>query len=211
MLLKKLNKISLSEILILVLLVIILLQRCGGGNSEHPTGPQITRDTVWVQKSSTIISNPQVVKTITVPIDRWETEYLPDTNYTKLVKQYTDLAEKFLASNLYRDSLHIDSLGYVIVKDTISKNLIAGRTFSYNLHYPIIKETIKIPEKKRNQFYLGGYIQGNQSSLDGIGANLLFKDKKDKMFGVSAGLSTNGQIMYGVSSFWKIKINGKSK
>ena len=210
MLLKKLNKISLSEILILVLLVIILLQRCGG-NSEHPTGPQITRDTVWVQKNSTIISNPEIVKTVTVPIDRWETEYLPDTNYTKLVKQYTDLAEKFLASNLYRDSLHIDSLGYVIVKDTISKNLITSRTFSYNFHYPIIKETIKIPEKKRNQFYLGGYIQGNQSSLDGIGANLLFKDKKDKMFGVSAGLNTNGQIMYGVSSFWKIKINGKSK
>ena len=210
MLLKKLNKISLSEILILALLVIILLQRCGG-NSEHPTAPQITRDTVWVQKNSTIISNPEVVRTVTVPIDRWETEYLPDTNYTKLVKQYTDLAEKFLASNIYRDSLHIDSLGYVLVKDTVAKNMLIGRTFSYNLSYPIIKETIKVPEKKRNQFYLGGYIQGNQTGLDGIGANLLFKDKKDKMFGVSAGLNTSGQIIYGVSSFWKIKINGKSK
>lgn len=209
MLLKKLNKISLSEILIVTLLIIILLQRCGGGNPEHPTAPQITIDTVWVHTDSTITTIPQIIKTIPypVPIDRWSTEYIPDTNYTNLVKQYTELAEKFLASNVYKDSLHIDSLGYILVKDTVSKNLIVGRSFSYDLKYPIIKETKVIPEKKRNQFYLGGYVQGNQFGLDGIGANLLLKDKKDKMFSVSAGLTTSGQIMYGVSSFWKIKLH----
>jgi len=209
MLLKKLNKISLSEILIVTLLIIILLQRCGGGNPEHPTAPQITIDTVWVHTDSTITTVPQIIKSIPYPvhIDRWSTEYIPDTNYAKLVKQYTDLAEKFLSSNLYKDSLHIDSLGYVLVKDTISKNMIIGRTFSYDLKYPIVKETKIIPEKKRNQFYLGGYIQGNQTGLNGLGANLLLKDKKDRMFGISAGLNTDGQIMYGVSSFWKIKLH----
>jgi hypothetical protein len=210
MLLKKLNNISLSEILIVTLLIIILLQRCGGGNPEHPTAPQITIDTVWVHTDSTITTVPQIIKTIPypVPIDRWSTEYLPDTNYTALVKQYTELAEKFLSSNLYKDSLHIDSLGYVLVKDTISKNMLIGRTFSYDLKYPIIKETKLIPEKKRTQFYLGGYIQGNEvSGLDELGAELLLKDKKDRMFGISAGLTTDGQIMYGVSSFWKIKLH----
>jgi hypothetical protein len=206
MLLKKLNKISLSEILILALLVIILLQRCGG-NSEHPTAPQITRDTVWVQKNSTIISNPEVVRTVTVPIDRWETEYLPDTNYTKLVKQYTDLAEKFLASNIYRDSLHIDSLGYVLVKDTVAKNMLIGRTFSYDLHYPIIKETIKLSAPKKTQWFVGGFVQGEKGTLiDEIGAGLLIKNKKDQIFGGHVGLSTSGAIQIGVSSYWKIKI-----
>ena len=148
-----------------------------------------------------------MVGTITVPVDRWNTEYLPDTNYTKLLAQYMDVTNKFLASNIYSDSLHIDSLGYVLVKDTVSKNMLIGRTFSYDIKYPIIKETRIIPEKKRNQFYLGGYVQGNEvSGLDELGAEILLKDKKDRMFGISAGLTTDGQIMYGVSSFWKIKL-----
>ena len=61
MIIKELKKISISEIIVLILLIIILLQRCGG-NSEHPTGPQITRDTVWVHKDSTILSKPELVK-----------------------------------------------------------------------------------------------------------------------------------------------------
>jgi hypothetical protein len=208
--LKKLNKISISEILIIVLLIVILLQRCGR-NPENPTGPQITRDTVWVHTDSTITKQPQCIKTITVPIEQWNTEYLPDTSSMAiLIKQYTELANKFLAINIHQDSIRIDTIGTVRITDTVTNNLIKSRKTTYSFKIPIITNMITIPEKKRNQFYIGGYIQGNQNSFNEIGANLLFKDKKDKMFGFSAGINTDGQIMYGVSSFWKIKINGKS-
>jgi hypothetical protein len=200
-----LQKIKLTDIVIIVLILVLFLQRCGKGTDS--VEPKIIRDTTWVIKDSTITTKPQMVGTITVPVDRWNTEYLPDTNYTKLLAQYMDVTNKFLASNIYSDSLHIDSLGYVLVKDTVSKNMLIGRTFSYDIKYPIIKETRIIPEKKRNQFYLGGYVQGNEvSGLDELGAEILLKDKKDRMFGISAGLTTDGQIMYGVSSFWKIKL-----
>jgi hypothetical protein len=35
---------------------------------------------------------------------------------------------------------------------------------------------------------------------------LLYKNKKDQIFGASLGINTNGSVVYGVSSYWKIKL-----
>ena len=203
-----LQKIKLSDIIVVILLIIILLQRCsGGGNPKNPTGPQITRDTVWVHKDSTITTKPQMIGTVTVPIDRWNTEYLPDTNYTRLLAQYMDVTNKFLASNMHSDSLKIDSIGYVHVKDTVSRNLITSRSYTYNLKYPIIKETITIPEPKKTQVYIGGGFEGDESELvSDVSVGLLLKNKKDQIFGASVGYSMYSGIQFGISSYWKIKL-----
>lgn len=208
MILKELKKISISEIAVFILLIIILLQRCGR-NPENPTVPQITRDTVWVHKDSTILSKPQIIKTIPVNIyhDTTLREYLPDTNYANLVKQYTELAEKFLAMNIQADSFKVDSIGHVYITDTVSHNLVKSRSFKYNLKYPQITTTITIPEPKRVQWYVGGFLQGEEEELiDQISAGLLIKNKKDQMFGGHIGLNTSGKLQIGLSSYWKIKI-----
>lgn len=201
-------KIKLTDVVIVVLLIILLLQRCGGGgNPKNPTVPQITRDTVWVHKDSTITTKPQIIGTVTVPIDRWNTEYLPDTNYTKLLAQYMDITSKFLASNMHSDSLKIDSIGYVHVSDTVSRNLITSRSYRYNLKYPIIKETITIPEPKKTQVYIGGELQGNDNELvSDVSVGLLLKNKKDQIFGLNVGYSVYGGVQFGLSSYWKIKL-----
>ena len=61
-------------------MIIILLKTCKGDGGGSDNGVKIFRDTVWIKKDSTIITNPQVVKTIpyTVPVDHWNTQYLPD-------------------------------------------------------------------------------------------------------------------------------------
>jgi hypothetical protein len=194
------------NIVVVVLLAVILLQTCKK-QSVEVTGPTIIRDTTWIIKDSTVYSKPQVVKTITVPIEQWSTEYLPDTNYSKLVKQYTELAEKFLASNIHADSVKIDSIGYVHITDTVSRNLLIGRSTYYNLKYPIIKETIILPEKKRNQLYVGGLLQGNVAVMPSqISVGGLFKTKKDQIYGATIGIDRNGQIQYGAQIYWKIKL-----
>ena len=117
---KELKKISLSEILVLVLLIIILLQRCGD-NNPHSVEPIITRDTVFIEHTGTTITNPKVVNNVpyTVPIDRWNTEYLPDTSSMAiLVKQYEELVRKFLSTNVQKDSVKIDSVGHVYITDS---------------------------------------------------------------------------------------------
>jgi len=190
-----------------VLLIVILLQRCGR-NPENPTGPQITRDTVWVHTDSTITKQPQCIKTITVPIEQWNTEYLPDTSSMAiLIKQYTELANKFLAINIHQDSIRIDTIGTVRITDTVTNNLIKSRKTTYSFKIPIITNTITIPEPKKTQWFAGGFIQGEQGILiDEIGAGLLIKNKKDQIFGGYVGLSTSGAIQIGLSSYWKIKI-----
>jgi hypothetical protein len=201
-----LEKVKLSEAVIVILLIIILLQRCGR-NPENPTAPQITRDTVWVHKDSTIISKPQIVKTIPVNIyhDTTLREYLPDTNYAKLVKQYTELAEKFLAMNIQADSFKVDSIGHVYITDTVSHNLVKSRSFTYSLKYPIV--TVTVPQPKRTQWYIGGFLQGEEGRLlNQISTGLLIKNKKDQLFGGHVGLNTSGKLQVGIASYWKIKI-----
>lgn len=209
MIIKELKKVSLSEILVIVLLIIILLQRCGGGrNPENPTAPQITRDTVWVHTDSTITKQPQIIKTITVPVEQWNTEYLPDTSsMTVLIKQYNELASKFLALNISQDSIVVDSIGKVFITDTVTANSIKNRKLTYNFKFPIITNTIILPEPKRTQWYVGGTLQGEQGNLiSQINANLLIKNKKDQMFGGYVGLNRTGALQIGLSSFWKIKL-----
>lgn len=209
MIIKKLKGVNFSDILIVVLLIIILLQKCSGGNSEHPTAPQITKDTVWVQKSSTITTKPQLIKSIPypVPIDRWNTEYVADTNYAKLVLQYQELVKELLSTNYYRDSLHVDSLGYVIIKDTVSRNTILGRSFDYDFHYPMITKTVTVLEKKRGQVYIGMGIGGvNDNLINKLNLGLMYKNKQDVMFGPTLSIEQNGTLLYGVQAFWKIKL-----
>ena len=209
MILGNLKRISISEILIIILVIVILLQRCGEGrNPENPTEPQITRDTVWVHKDSTITKQPQIIKTITVPIEQWNTEYLPDTSsMSKLIAQYNELANKFLALNISVDSIVVDTIGKVYITDTVTTNIIKNRKLSYNFKFPIVTNTIILPEPKRTQWYVGGTIQGEQGSLiSQINANLLIKNKKDQMFGGHVGLNTSGNLQIGLSSFWKIKL-----
>jgi hypothetical protein len=162
-----------------------------------------------VVQKNTINSKPQFIKSepYPVPIDRWSTEYLPDTNYANLLKQYEGLVKELLSTNYFKDSLRIDSLGYVIIKDTVRKNMLIGSSFSYDLKYPIVKETRILPAIKKTQWFAGGFVQGEKGNfIDGIGAGLFIKNKRDQIFGAHAGLNTSGNLQIGISSYWKIKI-----
>lgn len=198
------------NIVVVILLIVVLLQTCDKNKSTEQPQIKIIRDTTWIIKDSTIHSKPQVVAVEQVPVQFWDTEYLPDTNYAKLLKQYTQLAEEFLSKKVQVDSVKIDTVGYVKVTDTVTKNLIVARKYDYNIKYPIIKETQIIPEKKRNQFYVGGNLQGNKVNIvNQISAGLLYKNKKDQIYGVNAGLDIKGNVQYGISSYWKISLHKK--
>jgi hypothetical protein len=201
------KKDHIYNFIIVVLVIIVLLQRCGKGNSS-PCETKVTRDTIWIHKDSTIYSKPQIIKTIpySVPIDRWSTEYLPDTNYSKLLQQYQSLVVTYLSSNLLQDSIKIDSIGYIKILDTISANSVKGRSTSYNLKYPVVKETLTIQDKPKREMYFGIGLGGDKVKLiDNISLGLMYKDRKDRMFGASVMASPSG-IEYGVQSYWKIRL-----
>jgi hypothetical protein len=205
---KELKKISISEILVLVLLIIIIFQRCGG-NKPQPDAPKIVRDTIWISNTGTTITKPTVTNTVpyTVTVDHWNTEYLPDTSsVAKLAKQYEELVRKFLATNIQKDSVKIDSIGHVYITDSVSSNLVKNRLVTWNLKYQQITTTITIPEPKKVHYYLGGYIQGQKADLiNQIGTQLLIKNKREQVFGVSLGVNPSWEPQIGLSTYWKIR------
>ena len=108
--------------------------------------------------------------------------------------------------NIQKDSVKIDSIGFIKVTDTVQNNIVQNRKWEYNIKYPIIKETVIQSSKKVNQLYIGGGLQGNQYNIiNSINGGILYKNKKDQLYGLSVGINTSGQAVYGVSSYWKIK------
>ena len=199
----KINFNNILSIAILILAVIIVLQR-SNSSPDIIEKPIVIRDTVWQKKDSVIYTSPKVVQTI--PVKVVNEKYLPDPNYDKLVLQYQELVKLHLAKNIQKDSVQIDSIGFVKVTDTVQNNIVQNRKWEYNIKYPIIKETVIQPPKKVNQLYIGGGLQGNQYNIiNSINGGLLYKNKKDQIYGLSVGINTNGQAVYGVSSYWKIK------
>ena len=197
-------KKNLLTLAIVVLLIIVVLQKCAQPSpSEEPT---IVRDTAWVVKDSLIYSKPQLVKTIEIEShDTIINQYIPDTNYAKLVIQYQEIVNQLLAKNIMEDSIRIDSNGYVKITDTVQKNLIVGRGTQVNIKYPIITETITLPAKKVNQAYVGGAFQTGGDNPQ-IGASALLKTRKDFIVGGSLSVNTYGNLQYGLGAYWKIKL-----
>jgi len=199
----KINFNNILSIAILILAVIIVLQR-SNSSPDIIEKPIILRDTIWQKKDSVIYTSPKVVQTI--PIKIISEKYLPDPNYDKLVLQYQELVKLHLSKNIQKDSVKIDSIGFVKVTDTVQNNIVQNRKWEYNIKYPIIKETVIQPSKRVNQLYIGGGLQGNQYNIiNSINGGILYKNKKDQIYGLSVGINTNGQVVYGVSSYWKIK------
>ena len=199
----KINFNNILSIAILILAVIIVLQR-SNSSPDIIEKPIVIRDTIWQKKDSVIYTSPKAVQTI--PIKIISEKYLPDPNYDKLVLQYQELVKLHLAKNIQKDSVKIDSIGFVKVIDTVQNNIVQNRKWEYNIKYPIIKETVIQPPKKVNQLYIGGGLQGNQYNIiNSINGGILYKNKKDQIYGLSVGINTNGQVVYGVSSYWKIK------
>lgn len=209
----KFIKENFLNLVLIILIVVLFLQRC----TEHKvvqTPPQITivRDTVWVIHDSTVYSKPQLIKTIPVPYEKLEVKYLPDSNYPNLVKQYWSVVDRLLAINIQEDSLKIDSIGYVKVTDTVNENMIVGRSYKYDLKYPKIKETITIkePYKPKNQLYIGGGVSGTKLNLfDQFDVGVLFKNKKDQIYGTKVGMTLSGNVQYGIQSYWKLSLRKK--
>lgn len=197
---------NLTNLIILFLLLVLLFRTC---RNPYPTSsPTIIRDTTWIYKDSVVYSKPQIIKSVPAISTKeyYTKEYLPDTNYQKLLSQYREVVAKLLAQNIYSDSIKIDTTGYAYVTDTVSQNRILGRSLSYSIKYPTIRQTIIIPEKKRNQLYAGFSILGQPFPLNSLNAELLLKNKSDNIFGASIGVTSESKLQYGVRYYTKIKL-----
>ncbi len=117
------------------------------------------------------------------------------------------IIKNYFAKNVYKDTLHLpDSLGYVILLDTISKNTIESRMFSASVKQRTIKETTIVKELPKTKIFWGvgmGFDKTNY--IHHIQGNLLINTKCDKLYNIGAGVDINKIPFINASIYWKIK------
>jgi hypothetical protein len=212
------------SLIILVLIGVLFFQRCGQkkdttvvakADTSKPVVVYVTQPAQQVpayQPQPIVITSPnQPGSPIVIP-----PQYQNTSNDIKeLTQQVKDLAAQFYATKVYRDSIQLrDSAGNRVGVfhnyDSVGQNSILKRSPSYQLSFPHTYQTVTIkePYKPVNQLYIGGGISGNQTSfVQAFEAGLMLKNRKDQLYGVKAGISTSGSVVYGLQSYWKIKLH----
>lgn len=202
---------QLPSIIIILLVLIILIQRCKSGNNTpvnintHDTTTSIKY--VYVKDSGH--SKPIYIKGGRDTILENTIEYVPSEEYSDLLEQFNDLKIALLSKNIYKDEIPIDTFGNIKITDTIQRNMVVGRGWSTDIKVPekTITITNNIYPKPKRQLYIGGGIFLSQNEpVRQINVGLLLKNKKDQIYSVSAGIDLKGTPEFGIHSYWKIKI-----
>jgi len=201
---EKFKKYFTYIVILILLIVIAYLRGCGPSNPE---------ETIDINGTSYIVIKREVD---TVYQEVKQVEYREGKTIYKEVPIYVNVPadidtaavlNEYYSVNVYKDTLQLDSnLGYITITDTIIKNAISGRIWNSNVKYKTIHETIFVTETPKNQYFLGvggGVMQPNAVFL---GPNLVMKTKKDHLYSLNAGVSSNLGVFVQASANWKIQI-----
>ena len=222
-----------KEILIVGLIVVMLLMRaCSGDSSTEPK--DIVKvdgkdyelleqkiDTVFIEKT---IEVPKYVPKYITKVETVTVEVPADVDSLKVVEDY-------YAKYIVKDTLNLTydfgpeitidsigtkpnpSLGFGYLTDTISQNKILSRKIEWNFQIPTIYNTKIVKELPKRQFYYGVGADFNKTDfIQSAKFGILYKDKKDKIFGLNLGVlnSNNNVTPYvGGSLYWKLSFNKK--
>ena len=173
----------------------------------RPNDTLVVTDTAWIKHDSIIEKTKIAYKEVVVEVAS-KPEMLPDTNYAKLKQQYMALLQLYLNKMVYRDTIRVGTFGYIAVLDTVKENKIAYRKTRDNFDIPVVKETktiTKYAPPTRNLFAGGGVNVNNSLGLRGAEAGIMYKTKKDQLYNIKASVDIDGQVMYGVGYYYKIK------
>lgn len=199
-------KKNFSLLIIAALVIVILLQRaCTPKNSEPKEIIKIDGKKYEVIK--------RVTDTLKIPVIH--NVYKKGEDIYHEVPVYVDvivpsnidtglILKKFYATHVYKDTLHLkDSLGFIAVTDSISKNKLVSRSWNAKVNKTTINNTIYLKELS-NQFYLGGSLGMQRPGQFLLGGNAILKTKTDKVFGLGVGVNSQLQPYFQGSMLWKI-------
>lgn len=199
-------------LIICLLAVVLFLQRCNTPSTPiAQSTTTVKTDTVWGTPPAPIINvYPEITNHIPAATAQRgkDTAYLPSPVDSILRIQYMALRDSLLSQNIYNQKYTQDSSSIELV-DTVSNNRLTGRSYKFNLKYPIVTNTVTIkePYKPVTQLYFGGGIGGSQlQPVQDLHLGLMLKTTKDQLYGVKAGISPQGGFSFGADMYWKLKL-----
>lgn len=187
---------NLQTILIVGLVIIILLMKqCDG---EKPV-------------IKTIVETKETVKwdTIKIPeityVPKWKTKIVRVTDTIPKDIDTMEILKDYYAKYFYTDTLDIDSIGNIVINDTITQNKIFARKPKVNIQIPTITKEIVITKViNEREFYYGVGLQGSTDQLNYLGGEFLYRTKKKNAYGVSLGINQDFSPIIGGKVYWKI-------
>ena len=195
--------------IIAVLIVIIFLQRACTPQVTPKVIPQVTYDTILKHDTSVVVKKMKIASHDTTYIPE-DPIYMLDTSCDLVKARFQKVVKAHTTKNMYIDTILIDTFGKIYVYDTVQFNTLGNRGIVKNYTIPIITKTIKVPAEPKRQLYIGGGLDGTYINktpmINTAKVGMLYKTKKDQIYGASVGVSINGYLMYGIQSYWKIKL-----
>jgi hypothetical protein len=212
--------LNFKNIAIAALIIYILLQWFNpggvmpGGRTIRIDGKKYevlkhTIDTIEVEKTKIVTKKGADIIHEVIDVDTLVLKELVNVDTAALLKDY-------LAKVVYKDTLTLDGgLGTIALTDTITKNRILGRTWDAKVKERIIKEELIVKEPAKAQLYYGLNAGFNREDyVSAVGAGLILKTKKDKIYQFGLGVNnrttdgTNGSFSpyVGFGTYWKIKV-----
>ena len=189
---------DIKTLLIVVLVAIILLMRaCSGKEGKG------------IAKNEPITITQTVTKWDTLKIDslvyvpRWRTKIntIHDTIPANI--DTLSILKDYYAKYFYTDTLSLDSLGSIVINDTISRNSIIFREIQPNVLIPTTTVTNTVFINKR-EFYVGFGLKGRTNQINYLGGELLYRTKNKQVYGAGVGLNQDFQPVLGFSMYWKL-------
>lgn len=162
---------------------------------KDPVEPEIivTIETKWDTVS--------VTQTEYVP--KWRTRTEVDIDTFTVPVDTMSILRDFYAKYFYSDTLNLDTLGYLVLNDTISKNQVLSRSFDSKVTIPTTTITKEIYLNRR-EFYWGLGVAGRPDQLNYVGGELLYRTKKKQVFGLGVGFNQDLEPVFGGRMYFKI-------
>jgi hypothetical protein len=205
-------KIDIKTILIVILGVLLLLTNTCS-KDRTPTN----KETIKINgKKYNVLDN--LVDTQYITFEKivekpGKTIYKDTTIYIDIPLSVDTLnvLKSFFSKNVYIDTLKLDdSLGFIVLTDTIHQNLISDRIWYTKINKVYISNTKIVEEVPKNQYYFGFNTTLNRVDLVGsVGLSTTLKTKDDKLYNFTIGMmNTSTQISpyIGGGLQWRVKL-----
>lgn len=182
-----------QSVLIMVLALVLLYQsQC---SKKDPVEPEVivTIETKWDTVS--------VTQTEYVP--KWKTKIVTEHDTIPQNIDTMDILRDYYARYFYTDTLNLDTLGYLVLNDTITKNSILNRSFTSKIQIPTTTITKEIYLNRR-EFYWGLGVQGRTDQLNYVGGEFMYRTKNKQVYGLGLGINQDFQPVIGGRIYWKI-------
>ena len=190
---------NIQTLLVVVLAVLLFYQK--SCSSTPPVEPQTITEVVTKWDTLKVATKEYVPKYIRKTIVNVDTFQAPiDT--MRILRDY-------YAKYFYTDTIKVDSLGFIVINDTVTRNLISKRDVQSNIFIPTTTVTNTTYLYKRELFWgvaVGGMVNPvqNESPINYVSGELMYVNKKRNVYGFGLGVDKDFFPIISGRLYWKI-------